>query len=176
MAQVIVGPTTAGSGPRESALLAYNARGAGPLLQNVSTLPRPMSVPVTIAVIVALGVAVWLSQRTVRRRVLKRMQSRPARTPGEFGCAFFPPESAPIATKVREILARHLTVDLSRLSPEDTFVDLEMAELDSMATVGFVLDLEREFGIKIPDPEAERMKTFRDVVQYVSGAPRQSVG
>ncbi|MFO1512560.1 MAG: acyl carrier protein [Verrucomicrobiota bacterium] len=134
-----------------------------------------MSVPVIIAVIFALGGAVWLSERTVQWRVLKRMQARPARTPEEFGQDLFPPESALVAARVREILGRHLTVDLSRLSPEDTFVDLEMAELDSMATVGFVLDLEREFGIKIPDRDAERMKTFRDVVQYVSGAVRQPV-
>ena len=135
-----------------------------------------MSVPVIIAVLVALGGAVWLSEHTVRRRVLKRMHSRPARTPEQFGHDLFPPESAEIAAKVREILARHLTVDLSPLSPEDTFVDLEMAELDSMATVGFVLDLEREFGIKISDRDAERMRTFGDVVHYVARSARQPVG
>lgn len=135
-----------------------------------------MSVPVIIAVIMALAGAVWLSERTVQRRVLKRMQARTSRTPEQFGRDLFSPESASIAARVREILGRHLTIDLSRLSPEDTFFDLEMAELDSMATVGFVLDLEREFGITIPDRDAERMKTFRDVVQYVSRAVRQPVG
>ena len=135
-----------------------------------------MSGPVIIAVLVAIGGAVWLSERTVRRRVLRRMQSRPARTPEEFGRDLFLPEQASIATKVRGILARHLTVDLSSLSPDDTFVDLELAELDSMATVGFVLDLEREFGIKIPDRDAESMRTFKDVVQYVSTAHGQSMG
>jgi acyl carrier protein len=134
-----------------------------------------MSVPVLIAVLVALGGAVWLSERTVRRRVLRRMQSRPARTAEEFGRDLFPAESARVAVRIREILARYLTVDLSRLSPGDTFVDLEMAELDSMATVGFVLDLEREFGIKIPDRDTQRLKTFRDVVEYVSEARRQSM-
>jgi acyl carrier protein len=134
-----------------------------------------MSGPVIIGILAALGGAVWLRERTVRRRVLKRMQCRPARAPAQFGHDFFPPKSAHIAMKIREILARHLTVDLSRLSPEDTFVDLEMEELDSMATVGFVLDLEREFGIKIPDRDAERMKTFRDVVEYVSEAVKYPV-
>jgi acyl carrier protein len=135
-----------------------------------------MSAPLIIAVLVALGGAIWLSERTVRRRVLKRMRSRPARTPEQFGDDLFPPESAQFAAKIREILARHLTVDLSRLSPDDTFVDLEIAELDSLATVGFVLDLEREFGIQISDRDAERIKTFRDVVEYVSGAAKQSMG
>jgi len=135
-----------------------------------------MPVPVVIAVIVALGVAVWLSARTVQRRVLKRMQARQSRTPEEFGRDLFSSESASLAARVREILGRHLSVDLSRLSPEDTFVDLEMAELDSMATIEFVLDVEREFGVKISDRDAERMKTLRDVVQYISGAVRQPVG
>ena len=85
-----------------------------------------------------------------------------------FGRDFLPPESAHIDSKVREILARHLTVDCSRLSLEDTFVDLEMEEQDSMATVSFVLDLEREYAINIPDYDAERMKMFRDVVRYVA--------
>ena len=135
-----------------------------------------MPVPVVIAVIVALGVAVWLSARTVQRRVLKRMQARQSRTPEEFGRDLFSSESASVAARVREILGRHLSVDLSRLSPEDTFVDLEMAELDSMATIEFVLDVEREFGVKISDRDAERMKTLRDVVQYISGAVRQPMG
>ena len=133
-----------------------------------------MSAPVIIAVLAGLLGAVWLSEHTVRRRILRRMQSRPGRTPEQFGRDLFPPESAGVAAKVREILARHLTMDLSRLSPEDTFVDLELAELDSLATVGFVLDLEREFGIEISDRDAGRMQSVRDVVQFVSGAAGQS--
>jgi acyl carrier protein len=129
-----------------------------------------MSGPLIIVVLAVSAAAVWLGERAVQRRVIKRMQSRPSRTDEEFGRDLFPSEMAQIAAKTREILARHLTVDLSGLSPEDTFVDLEMAELDSMATVGFVLDLEQEYGIKIPDRETAKMKTFKDVVLYVSGA------
>ncbi len=138
---------------------------------------RFMTIPVTVAIamIVGIGGAVWLSQRSVQRRVLRRMQSRPARSAQEFGRDLFTAETAETATKVREILARHISVDLSRLSPEDTFIDLELAELDSMASVEFVIDLEREFHIKISDGDAERMKTFRDVVEYVSKAARQPV-
>jgi acyl carrier protein len=134
-----------------------------------------ISVTVAIVMIVGIGVAVWLSQRSIQRRVLRKMQSRPARSAHEFGRDFFTAEMAETATRVREILARHISVDLSRLSPEDTFIDLEMAELDSMASVEFVVDLEREFHIKISDADAERMKTFRDVVEYVSKAARQPV-
>jgi len=136
--------------------------------------PRWVFAVLIVVVLTVLGGAVWLSEHSVKRRALKRMQTRPARTPEEFGRDLFSPECAPIAAHVRKILGRYLTVDLSRLSPEDTFVDLEIAELDSMATVGFIVDLEREFGIKISDSDAGKMKTFRDVVEYVSQAVRQS--
>jgi len=133
-----------------------------------------MSISTTVGIVMLFGIgaAVWLSERSVRRRVLRRMKSRPARTAQEFGRDLFTTQTAETAMKVREILSRHLSVDLSRLSPEDTFVDLEMAELDSMATAEFVVDLEREFHIKISDHDAESMKTFGDVVEYVSSAAR----
>ncbi len=129
-----------------------------------------MSTALVISIVAACAVTVWVGERIVRRRVLRRFESRPTRTAEIFGRDFFPQESAPIAARIREILARHLSVDLSRLSPEDTFVDLEVAELDSLATVGFVTELEQEFNISISDRDIAKLKTFRDVVEYVSKA------
>jgi acyl carrier protein len=128
-----------------------------------------MSPLVGIALLVAGGLAAWLSQVTVKRRVVNRMKNRRARTTEEFGRDLFPPTIGLIATKAREILGRHLDIELSRVSPEDRFVeDLEMDELDSVAMVGFATDLEDEFGIKIPDSDAKRLRTFRDVVEYIA--------
>jgi acyl carrier protein len=104
------------------------------------------------------------------------MDSRPVRTSEQFGNDLFPQESAQIAAKLREILARHLSIDLSRLSPNDTFADLEVAELDSMATTEFVIDLEHEFKIEISDSEAEKLRTFGDIVRFVSDATKQTKG
>lgn len=115
-------------------------------------------------------VAVWVGQQIARRRILERMQTRQSRNPEMFGRYFFSPEQAPVAAKVREILSHYLSFDLLKLSPEDTFVDFEVAEMDSLATVGFVAELEREFGIRIPNRDAEKLKTFRDVVEYVSSS------
>ncbi|MGH9930902.1 MAG: phosphopantetheine-binding protein, partial [Pyrinomonadaceae bacterium] len=36
------------------------------------------------------------------------------------------------------------------------------------STVEFVIDVEKEFGISIPDAAAEQMRTLRDVVDYVA--------
>ena len=103
------------------------------------------------------------------------MLSREAQTADEFSRRFFTEATAPIASCLRDILARHIDVDLSRLHPDDRFIeDLEMVELGSLSAVNFALDIEREFGIRIPDADAARLKTFRDVVEYVSGAVRQT--
>jgi len=57
------------------------------------------------------------------------------------------------------------------MQPNDRFVeDLRMDELDSMSTVEYVIEIEKEFGIEIPDSAAEKMLTFKSVVDYVSEA------
>lgn len=50
-----------------------------------------------------------------------------------------------------------------------------MDALDSMATVEFILEIEKEFGISIPDTAAETMRTLRDVAQFVSQAKKDTV-
>ncbi len=124
--------------------------------------------------VAAIGLLVWLQERFVRSLVARRLRGEP-RTPEEFGRHYFTPDTADIATRVREILARHIQVDLSRLGPDDRFIeDLEMVELDSLSTVNFTVDIEQDFGIAIPDTDAERIKTLRDVVEYVAGAVRHT--
>ncbi len=57
------------------------------------------------------------------------------------------------------------------MNPSDRFIqDLRMDDLDSMSTVEFVIEIEKEFEIKIPDSAAEKMLTFQSVVDYVADA------
>jgi acyl carrier protein len=134
-----------------------------------------ISVAIGIAAVLLIGVFLWLQERSTRRLVAKRMQAREAYSVDEFGRHFFTETTAPIALRLREILARHIQVDLSKLHPDDRFIeDLEMVELDSLSTVNFAVDVEREFGITIPDADAARLRTFGDVVEYVSGAVRRA--
>jgi len=117
---------------------------------------------------------VWLQEWSEKRRALRHMEGRQPLTDVEFGKQFFPPDRADIAARLRQIMARHIAVDLSRLHPDDLIVDdLRMDSLDSLATVEFLIEIEKEFGISVPDAAAEKMRNLRDVTDYVYEATRR---
>jgi acyl carrier protein len=116
---------------------------------------------------------VRLTDASEKQRALRHMADRPPLADTDFGKKFFPPEHAGVASKLRRIMARHSPVDLSRLHPDDSIVeDIRMDALDSMSTVEFVVEVEKEFGIRIPEEAAEKMRTLRDVIDYVLQAQR----
>jgi len=115
--------------------------------------------------------AIKLTDEAEKQRALAHMAGRPDLSEIEFAKRYFPPDRAEIAAKLREIFSRHTIVNLSQLQPNDRFIeDLRMDALDSMATVEFVIEIEKEFGITIPNAAAEKMLTFQSVVDYVAGA------
>lgn len=67
--------------------------------------------------------------------------------------------------KVREIVAEQLGVDIEEVTPEASFVDDLGA--DSLDTVELVMALEEEFGLEIPDEDAEKISTVQDAIKYI---------
>lgn len=67
--------------------------------------------------------------------------------------------------KVKEIIAKELEVDLKQLAPEAKFI--EDLGADSLDIVELVMALEEEFGIDIPDEDADKMKTVGDALNYL---------
>jgi acyl carrier protein len=67
--------------------------------------------------------------------------------------------------RVREIVAEQLGVDVEEVTPEASFTDDLGA--DSLDTVELVMALEEEFGIEIPDEDAEKISTVGDAVSYI---------
>jgi acyl carrier protein len=67
--------------------------------------------------------------------------------------------------KVKKIIADQLSVSEDQITPKSDFV----ADLgaDSLDTVELVMALEEEFEIDIPDEEAEKIKTFQDILDYI---------
>ncbi len=70
-----------------------------------------------------------------------------------------------IPDKVRNIIAEQLGVKPEEVTPEAKFIDDLGA--DSLDTVELVMALEEEFGIEIPDEEAEKLITVGDAVRYI---------
>jgi len=67
--------------------------------------------------------------------------------------------------KVKKIIAEQLGVDEGEISNESHFIDDLGA--DSLDTVELVMALEEEFGIEIPDEDAEKIQTVGDVQKYI---------
>jgi acyl carrier protein len=67
--------------------------------------------------------------------------------------------------KIRKIIVDQLGVDESAVTEDASFVDDLGA--DSLDTVELVMALEEEFGIEIPDEDAEKMITVGDAVKYI---------
>ena len=67
--------------------------------------------------------------------------------------------------KVKEVIIDKLGVEEDKIVLEASFVDDLGA--DSLDTVELIMQLEEEFGIEIPDEEAEKMTTVKSVVDYI---------
>ena len=67
--------------------------------------------------------------------------------------------------KVKEIIINELGVDPEKVTSEASFV--EDLGADSLDTVELVMAFEEEFGVDIPDEDAEQMRTVGDAVSYL---------
>lgn len=70
-----------------------------------------------------------------------------------------------LADKVKSIIAEQLGVKPEEVTPAASFIDDLGA--DSLDTVELVMALEEEFGIEIPDEDAEKMTTVGDAMKYI---------
>ena len=70
-----------------------------------------------------------------------------------------------IFDKVKEIIIEQLQVDESEVTLDTNL--MKDLSADSLDAVEIIMAIEDEYGIEIPDEEAEKFQTGRDLVKYV---------
>ena len=73
-----------------------------------------------------------------------------------------------IAEKVKAIIVDKLRVDAEAVKAEASFANDLGA--DSLDTVELIMEFEKEFGITIPDDQAEKISTVGDAIAYIENA------
>ncbi len=76
--------------------------------------------------------------------------------------------------KVKDIISEQLGVKKEEIKEESSFIDDLGA--DSLDTVEVVMALEEEFGIEIPDEDAEKITTVGEAVKYIEDKINKKVG
>jgi acyl carrier protein len=70
-----------------------------------------------------------------------------------------------VEEKIKSIIAEQLGVKAEEVTPQASFIDDLGA--DSLDTVELIMALEEEFGVEIPDEDAEKMTTVGDAIKYI---------
>ena len=74
-------------------------------------------------------------------------------------------DTVAVEQKVNKIIVEQLGVEESQVRPEAKFI--EDLGADSLDTVELVMALEEEFGIEIPDEDAEKITRVKEAVDYI---------
>lgn len=75
-----------------------------------------------------------------------------------------------VAAKVKTIIVDKLGVEETEVTPEASFTNDLGA--DSLDTVELIMEFEKEFGISIPDDQAEKITTVGEAITYIEGVAK----
>jgi acyl carrier protein len=67
--------------------------------------------------------------------------------------------------RVKSLIVEQLGVDADEVTPDASFQ--EDLGADSLDTVELIMAFEEEFGVEIPDEDAEKIRKVRDAVEYI---------
>jgi acyl carrier protein len=70
-----------------------------------------------------------------------------------------------VEERVKKIIVEQLGVNAEQVTDEASFIDDLGA--DSLDTVELVMALEEEFGLEIPDEDAEKISTVKSAIDYI---------
>jgi len=70
-----------------------------------------------------------------------------------------------IEERVKEIIVEQLSVNAEQVTSNAKFI--EDLGADSLDVVELVMAFEEQFGVEVPDEDAEKLQTVGDVVKYI---------
>jgi len=70
-----------------------------------------------------------------------------------------------IEEKVKDIIVEQLGVNAEQVTTNASFI--EDLGADSLDTVELVMAFEEEFGVEVPDEDAEKLQSVGDVIKYI---------
>ena len=71
-----------------------------------------------------------------------------------------------ILKQIKEIVVDKLDVNADKITEDAKFI--EDLGADSLDTVELIMQFEEEFGLEIPDEEAEKILSVKDALEYIS--------
>ncbi len=74
------------------------------------------------------------------------------------------------ASKVKAIIVDKLGVEESEVTPQASFTNDLGA--DSLDTVELIMEFEKEFGISIPDDQAEKISTVGEAISHIESVTK----
>ena len=77
-----------------------------------------------------------------------------------------------VIERVKKIVVERLEVDAEKVNEKASFIDDLGA--DSLDLVELVMAFEEEFGIEIPDEDAEKITRVKDAIDYIDGKHRDA--
>ena len=107
--------------------------------------------------------------RATRRVVAEALEGRSPMTDEEFGSRFYQPAIAPVAARLRHLLADNLECDLAGMIPPDCFEEwLELFPGPDSAADSFFEAVAIEFHLTRDCPWPERFGSFDSLVRFVA--------
>jgi acyl carrier protein len=70
-----------------------------------------------------------------------------------------------VAERVKKVIVEQLGVNAEQVTDDASFIDDLGA--DSLDTVELVMALEEEFGLEIPDEDAEKISTVKAAIEFI---------
>lgn len=70
-----------------------------------------------------------------------------------------------ILEEVRDVIVEQLGIEREKITEDATFI--EDLAADSLDVVELIMSLEEKFEIEIPDSDAEKIATVKDVIDYI---------